>query len=206
MSSVYSVYFSNQGKRMAREAAMFEAWGRALARKGRLVLASTLLFVVFAGVWGPRVFGALSSGDNFTPPGSQSQQEANQAAQVFGRNDADVVVLYRSATMTVADPAYRQAVTTALAALPRADVAGVTTYWSTGSPSLVSANRHDTYAVLQLTGADDAARHTTYDAIKAELTPATLPANGVTARVGGNVPLEVAIHNEVTAEDRKSVV
>src|ERR1700677_1763716 len=99
MSSVYSVYFSNQGKRMAREAAMFEAWGRALAHKRRLGLASTLLFVVFAGLWGTRGFGALSSGDNFTPPGSPSQQEASQAAQAFGRNDADVVVLYRSTAM-----------------------------------------------------------------------------------------------------------
>ena len=139
---------------------MFEAWGRALARRRRLSLAITLLFVAFAGVWGTGVFGQLSSGDNFTPPASQSQHEANLADQVFGRNDADVVVLYRSAAMTVSDPAYRQAVTAALSRLPRADVAKVTTYWSSGSPSLVSTDRHSTYAVLQLTGADDAARHT----------------------------------------------
>jgi trehalose monomycolate/heme transporter len=183
---------------------MFESWGRTLYRRRRLTLGVALLFVIFAVVWGTGVFGKLSSGDNFTPPTSQSQRETNRADQVFGRNDADVVVLYRSATMTVADPAYRQAVTTALAALPRADVAGVTTYWSTGSPSLVSTDRHATYAVLQLTGADDAARHTTYDAIKAELTPASLAADGVTAEVGGNVPLEVAINNEVTADIAKA--
>jgi RND superfamily putative drug exporter len=183
---------------------MFETWGRTLYRRRRLTLSLALLFVIFAAVWGTGVFGKLSSGDNFTPPSSQSQREANQAAQVFGRNDADVVVLYRSATMTVADPAYRQAVTTALDALPRKDVAGVTTYWSTGSPSLVSHDRHATYAVLQLTGADDAARHTTYDAIKAELTPPSLAANGVTAEVGGNVPMEVAINNEVTADIAKA--
>jgi len=110
---------------------MFERWGRALARRRRLTLALTLLFVAFAGIWGTGVFGRLSSGDNFTPPASQSQHEANLADQVFGRNDADVAVLYRSATMTVGDPAYRQAVTAALARLPRADVAKVTTYWST---------------------------------------------------------------------------
>ena len=183
---------------------MFETWGRTLYRRRRLTLSVALLFVIFAAVWGTGVFGKLSSGDNFTPPSSQSQREANQAAQVFGRNDADVVVLYRSATMTVSDPAYRQAVTTALDTLPRADVAGVTTYWSTGSPSLVSNDRHATYAVLQLTGADDAARHTTYDAIKAELTPPSLTANGVTAEVGGNVPTEVAINNEVTADIAKA--
>ncbi|HWN63117.1 MAG TPA: MMPL family transporter, partial [Streptosporangiaceae bacterium] len=183
---------------------MFEAWGRVLSRRRRLTLVITLLFVAFAGAWGTGVFGKLSSGDNFTPPSSQSQREANVAEQVFGRNDADVVVLYRSATMTVTDPAYRQAVTTALSSLPRADVAKAATYWSTGSPSLVSTDRHSTYAVLQLTGADDAARHQTYDAIKNDLTPASLAADGVTARVGGNVAMEVAINNEVTADIAKA--
>jgi uncharacterized membrane protein YdfJ with MMPL/SSD domain len=183
---------------------MFEAWGRVLSRRRRLTLVITLLFVAFAGAWGTGVFGKLSSGDNFTPPSSQSQREANAADQVFGRNDADVVVLYRSPTMTVTDPAYRQAVTTALNSLPRADVAKAATYWSTGSPSLVSTDRHSTYAVLQLTGADDAARHQTYDAIKNDLTPASLAADGVTARVGGNVAMEVAINNEVTADIAKA--
>jgi RND superfamily putative drug exporter len=175
-----------------------------VARRRWLALAIAVAFVMFAGVWGTGVFGKLSSGDNFTPPDSQSQHEANQASQVFGRNDADVVVLYRNAAMTVADPAYRQAVTAALGGLPRADVAAVTTYWSTGSPSLVSTDRHSTYAVLQLTGADDAARHQTYDAIKNELTPGSLAADGVTAQVGGNVPMEVAINNEVTADIAKA--
>jgi trehalose monomycolate/heme transporter len=183
---------------------MFEAWGRALARRRRLVVAVTLLFVAFAGLWGTGVFGQLSSGDNFTPPASESQHEANLAAQVFGRNDADVVVLYHSAAMTVSDPAYRQAVTTALSRLPGSDVAKVTTYWSSGSPGLVSTDRHSTYAVLQLTGADDAARHKTYDAIKNDLDPAGLAAGGVTARIGGTVPFEVAVNSEVSADIAKA--
>ena len=183
---------------------MFEAWGHALFRRRRLALVVTLLFVAFAAVWGTGVFGKLSSGDNFTPPSSPSQREANAADQAFGRNDADVVVLYRSATMTVTDPAYRQAVTAALASLPRADVAAVTTYWSAGSPRLVSTDRHSTYAVLQLTGADDAARHKTYDAIKNDLAPASLGAAGVTARAGGNVAMEVAVNNEVSANIAKA--
>ena len=140
---------------------MFEACGRALYRRRRLTLGLTLVLVAFAAVWGTGVFAKLSSGDNFTPPASQSQREANQAAQAFGRNDADVVVLYRSATMTVSDPGYRQAVTAALSGLPRADIAArVTTYWSTGSPSLVSTDRHATYAVLQLTGSPRPGRST----------------------------------------------
>jgi trehalose monomycolate/heme transporter len=65
----------------------------------------------------------------------------------------------------------------------------VSTYWSTGSPRLVSTDRNSTYAVLQLTWADDAARHTSYQAIQAELTPASLASSGVTAQVGGIVPM-----------------
>src|SRR6266702_3848610 len=183
---------------------MFEAWGRALYTRRRLTLGIALVLVAFAAVWGTGVFGKLSSGNSFTPPASQSQREADQASQAFGRDDADVVVLYRSATMTVSDPAYRQAVTAALGRLPRADVDRVSTYWSTGSPRLVSTDRHATYAVLQLTGADDAARHTSYKAIQAELTPASLASRGVTAQVGGTVPMEAAINSEVTANIAKA--
>jgi uncharacterized membrane protein YdfJ with MMPL/SSD domain len=185
---------------------MFEAWGRALFRRRWLALAIAVLFVGFAGAWGTGVFAKLSSGNSFTPPDSQSQREQNLADATFGRHEADVVVLYRSATMTVGDPAYRQAVTTALSGLPKADVAATTTYWSAGSPSLVSAglvsaDRHATYAIIQLTGADDAARQKAYKAIKQDL---AAPSGAVTAQVGGNVPTEVAINSEVTADIAKA--
>ena len=156
-----------------------------------------VLFAVAAGVWGTGVFSKLTSGNSFTPPNSQSNSESSLAASVFGRNDADVVVLYHSATMTVRDPAYRQAVAAALAGLPAADVARTTTYWSSGQHALVSADGHSTYAVLQLTGADDGARQKTYKAIKDDF-PGTV-GDGITARVGGTVPTEVAITDEVTA-------
>ncbi len=182
---------------------MFEAWGRVLYRTRRRTLAIAVLFAVAAGIWGTGVFGKLNSGNTFTPPDSQSNQESNLAARVFGRNEADVVVLYHSATMTVADPAYRQAVTTALAGLPSADVTRVTTYWSSGQPALVSADRHSTYAALQLTGADDQARQRTYQAIKGDFAAApgaaALARAGIAEQVGGTVPTEVAINGEVTA-------
>jgi trehalose monomycolate/heme transporter len=175
---------------------MFESWGRRLYRARRLTLVIAVLFAVGAGIWGTGVFGKLTSGNTFTPPSSQSNRESALAASVFGRNDADVVVLYHSATMTVSDPAYRQAVTAQLGALPAADVPRAETYWSSGQASLVSTDRHSTYAVLQLTGADDAARQDTYKAIKNDL--AGQPGSGVTAQVGGNVPTEVAINSAVT--------
>jgi len=176
---------------------MFEAWGRGLYRARRLTLVIAVLFAVAAGVWGTGVISKLSSGNTFTPPNSQSNVEANQAAALFGRNDADVVVLFHSAAETVADPAYRQAVTAYLAAIPSADVLRTATYWSSGQPDLVSTDRHSTYAVLQLTGATDQQRQDTYQAIKGDFGAAA--GASVSARVGGTVPTEVAINDEVRA-------
>lgn len=47
---------------------MFEAWGRLIYRRRRLALVIAAIGIVFAGVWGTHVFGALSSGNSFTPP------------------------------------------------------------------------------------------------------------------------------------------
>jgi trehalose monomycolate/heme transporter len=190
---------------------MFEVWGRVLYRARRLTLGIAVVFAVVAGVWGTGVFGKLTSGNSFTVPDSQSQRESDTAAAVFGRNEADVVVLYRSATMTVSAPAYRRAVTAALAGLPSAQVAKVTTYWSSGQRSLVSVDQHSTCAVIQLKGADDWMRQKAYKAIKDDFSgedsassgsgtgTAALARTGITAEVGGTVPTEVAIESEVNA-------
>jgi trehalose monomycolate/heme transporter len=174
---------------------MFEIWGRAIYRRRLLTLVLTLIALAAAAAWGTGVFGSLQSSGGFTPPNSESQRASNLAASAFGRNDADVVVLYRSPTMTVADPAYRAAVARSLAALPHGRVTAAQTYWSTGSAGFVSANRHETYAVLQLAGSSDEARTTSYDAIKADLT-----APGLQTLVGGSVPTFESVNNEVKAD------
>ena len=179
---------------------MFEAWGRGLYRARRLTLVIGLLFAVGAAVWGTGVFGKLNSGNTFTPPNSQSNVESNLAASLFGRNDADVVVLFHSAARTVADPLYRQAVTQYLAALPGNQVTKTATYWTSGQPNLVSGDKHSTYAVLQPAGGSDQARDDTYKTIKADF-PAVAgpPGDGITVRVGGATATEVAINSEVSA-------
>jgi RND superfamily putative drug exporter len=161
------------------------------------VLVICVLFAVAAGVWGTGVFGKLTAGNTFTPPGSQSNRESAIADSVFGRNATDAVVLFNSPAKTVADPAYRQAVTSYLAALPAKDVTRVATYWTSGQHALVSADGHSTYAVLQLAGATDPDREDTYKAIKADFP--TTAGDGITARVGGTTPTEVAINSEVSA-------
>jgi uncharacterized membrane protein YdfJ with MMPL/SSD domain len=183
------------GNSLAAEAAMFEAWGHTVYRRRRLVLVIAALGLIFAVVWGTGVFGALQSAGGFTDPGSQSQQASDLASGTFGRDAGDVVVLYSSPTQTVVSPAFRSAVTHALAALPHSRVASYETYWTTRSPQFISANGRETYAVLELAGPTDAARQTSYNAIKSQL-----GAPGLRTQVGGLVPTYEAINKQVTSD------
>ncbi len=115
---------------------MFDRWGRWVHRRRRWVLAVVGAALVFAGVWGTGVFGALTSSGGFDTPGSESAKAAQVAEQDLGRDEADVVVLYRGRT-TVDDPAYRTSVEQALAALPKDKVTVVT---RTGRPTRRSSS------------------------------------------------------------------
>ena len=127
---------------------------------------------------------------------SPSQTEANLAAQAFGRNADDVIVLYTGRDhRTVASPAYRSAVTRALSRLPASRVTSVQTYWSTGNPQFTTANGRVTYAVVELAGGSDSARTANYDAIRNDFT-----APGLTVGVGGQIPTEAAINNQVSSD------
>jgi len=174
---------------------MFEAWGRIIFRRRRLVLAVGVIAVVLAAIWGTGVFGRLQSAGGFVPPGSQSQHEANLAAKSFGPGAGDVVLLYTSTSQTVRSPAYKAAVSTSLARLPGNRIRSAETYWSTGSPAFVGANGRVTYALLELAGDGDAAKIKNFDAIQHDLS-----APGLTVQAGGQIPTEAAINKEVTSD------
>ena len=113
----------------------------------------------------------------------------------FGRDDADLIVLYTSDRVTVDDEGFRQAVIGTLDALPSDVVVGSQTFWSTGSPALVSKDRRSTYAVLQLSGADDDARSSQYEGIADRL-----DAPGLAERVGGQAAVNHAINDRVATD------
>jgi RND superfamily putative drug exporter len=177
------------------EGLMFESWGRVVYARRRLILVLAAIVVVAAAVWGTRVFGALQSAGGFSAPGSQSQQESDLAARAFGRDTADVVVLYSSPRLTVHDAAFRASVTRTLATLPAAEVRSAATYWSTRSPQFASADGHATYAVLELAGGTDSARTASFHAIGGRLS-----APGLSTQVGGQVPTFSAINKQVTSD------
>src|SRR3954447_12000225 len=171
---------------------MFEALGRVMYRRRRWVVALSVVFVVFAGVWGTGVFGAMTGG-GFEDPNSESSTAARVAAEALGRTSSDAVVLYRSDDLTVDDPAFRSAVEGSLAAVPPELLATTTTFWTTGLPALVSTDRHATYAVLQF--ADDADDATAIAAVRDDV-----HAPGLQTRVGGNAVVNQDINDRVSAD------
>jgi uncharacterized membrane protein YdfJ with MMPL/SSD domain len=173
---------------------MFQAWGHLVYRRRRLVLAIAGIAVVFAGVWGTGVFAKLQTAGGYTAPNSQSQHEAELASRAFGRDTGDVAVLYSSNTLTTSSPAFKSAVTTTLSKLARSRVQSSASFWSTGSPQFISASRHQTYAVIELTGDGDTGRIKSYNAIKSSLN-----APGLTTQVGGVIATESAINTMVNA-------
>ena len=75
---------------------MFESWGRFVYARRRLVLPWPAWWWWPRRSGGPACSAPCSPAAASPPPGSQSQQESNLAARAFGRDTADVVVLYRS--------------------------------------------------------------------------------------------------------------
>jgi RND superfamily putative drug exporter len=158
-------------------------------------MAVSVLLMALGAVWGSAVIPHLS-GSGFDDPNSASFRAAEQIEANLGRQDADVVVLYRLGDRSVSDPAVRQAITGRLAALPADRVAGVQDYWSTGSPGFVADGGHVTYAAVRLTGTTDDARLSAYRAIKDDL---SVP--GVQASVTGTY----AIYADMNSQTSKDI-
>ncbi|GAA1034075.1 MMPL family transporter [Virgisporangium ochraceum] len=173
---------------------MFERWGRTMVRRRWWVVGLALAFMAFGGVWGTQVFGALTT-EGFEDPASESSRSVVRAEETLGRSGNDLVVLYRSPTATVDDPAFRAAVTQTLAALPKDDVTATVTYWSTNSPGLVSHDRRATYAVLTLAGADETERGEALERVESGLA-----APGLETRVGGITAVSRDIRERVAAD------
>ncbi|MEO3782211.1 MMPL family transporter [Actinocorallia sp. B10E7] len=173
---------------------MFETWGRLVYRRRKLILWLSLAAVLFFGVWGTGVFGAVTTAGGFDTPGSDSHKAAQLIEDGFGRSEPDVVVLYSG--RDVDDPAVKDAVTASLAALPKDAVVSTATYWSTGSPQFVSEDRTSTYAVLNLAGKTPQERTDTFT----ELEPKLRDAQGLQVRLGGQVVTEDAINSRVSSD------
>ncbi len=174
---------------------MFEWWGRTVVRIRWLVLAAGVAVAVIGVSWGSGVFGTLASG-GFDDPDSESIRTAERIAAELGDREVDLVVLYSSGTATVDDPRFRGPVSETVGALrQRPEVAGVVTYYDTQAPTLVSEDRHSTYAAITLDANGDDAKRDAYERIHEALS-----APGMTTQVGGTVAFQTAT-DELTEAD-----
>ena len=165
--------------------------GHALYRHRWRVLAATVLCAVLAGWWGPKVFDELSNA-GFNDPGSESARAAELARATVGSDDADVVVVYRSARWQVDDPAFERAVRTTLADLP---LAGVASYWDSRDARFVGVDRHTTYVAVRVDGSTDDAKQRAYGELRGGFA-----APGLTTSVGGPVALLDQVNTQVKAD------
>ncbi|OLE25995.1 MAG: hypothetical protein AUG44_14370, partial [Actinobacteria bacterium 13_1_20CM_3_71_11] len=163
---------------------MFARWAEFLVRARWAVLAAGLALVVLGATWGTGVFGALSSG-GFNDPHTASNAVRGQITEKLGNQDADILALYSSPSATVDDPAVKAAVTGALDRVRgRAEVTQVISYYDTGAPALVSADRHATYAVIRLRPGTDTQKQADYRAVRDPLVAGA----GVRTDLGGVRP------------------
>jgi uncharacterized membrane protein YdfJ with MMPL/SSD domain len=161
---------------------MFAWWGRTVVRVRWWVVAAAAALVVAGATWGAGVFGSLTGG-GYDDPDSESNRAARAIAEQLGQRPPDVLVLWSSDTATVEDPGVRSAVAdavTRIRSLP--EVASVTSWVDAPSPALVSNDKRQTYAVVQLRPADEDGKLAAYDRIEPQLS-----ATGLTTTVGGNV-------------------
>jgi uncharacterized membrane protein YdfJ with MMPL/SSD domain len=169
--------------------------GGAIYRARWLVLLGMLALVAGAAVYGVGLFGSLKSG-GFTDPQSESSRAQALIDTRFSKATADVIILLRSDTLNVTDPAFADAATQMLGTLQaRSEVGSITSYFSTHSPAFISRDGHETYAVLHLVAADETAKERDYQTIEPLIT-----SPGLQTLVGGNVPINLAFNKQIGAD------
>ncbi len=148
-------------------------WGAFVARRARAVLAVSLVLVAASAVFGLGVFGALSDG-GFEDPAAESSRTGAAIQDTFPDSSADLVVVYSSPDLTVADPAFRDAVEDTVAGLDPEAVRGAMSWFGTQAPDLVSADQHATRVIVTLEGVDAEEKVASYELVKDDLDAAGL--------------------------------
>ncbi|MEU4565255.1 MMPL family transporter [Micromonospora sp. NPDC023956] len=173
---------------------MLDVLGRLAHRARWWVIAGAVVFLAAAGAWGANAFDDLAAG-GFTYAASESSRAEEVERDRLGRNDADVVVLFGSDRWTVEDPAYRDAVRQVLDRLPADTIEGVADYWRTNEAALVSTDRRETFAAVQVAGATENDRLTNYLAVRDSLTSPDLDVT-----VGGPLALVDDVNTQSKAD------
>src|SRR5579864_4257694 len=132
----------------------FARLGASMVRWRWVVLGAWLVLLVIAGgLLAPKAPKALKGG-GFIDPDSESAKAAAILDSEFNASTfTSSVVVFRSSSATVDDPAFKDQVTRAADELSQVPgVRSVQTFYATNNPLLVSADRHTTFALVPLEG------------------------------------------------------
>lgn len=110
-----------------------------------------LTIMIAAIVAGSSVFDVLDSSVGIQDPNAQSTLAEKLIRTKLSTTSVDVILLMSSTRYEVTDPVFMQSATQLLSRLKSSPkVASVTSYYSTHSNSFLAQNKHETFALLQL--------------------------------------------------------
>jgi trehalose monomycolate/heme transporter len=162
--------------------------------RARLFVLFFALAIVCAAAWyGLGVFPALKS-QGFQDPQAQSTKAYNMFVDgQLSNSSTDAVVLLQSDSLTATQPQFQQSATDLINQLKsRSEVAAVTSYYSTHSPSFISNDGHETFLALQLTGPDKNAQWSTLKPL--------MKAQDLHVITGGNLEVGAEINNQIGSD------
>jgi RND superfamily putative drug exporter len=174
---------------------MFGRIGRVATTRARLILVLAGLAVVLAGAAGIHATAKLKS-SGFVSPHAPSEIASNLLDQHFG-GSPNLILLVRATSGTIDQPAASSAgrvITARVASSP--GVSDVTSYWTTGSPSLRSTSGTDALVLAHVAGDDTVLKNRTNAAIAA----ASGVGGPVTVSAGGASAANNAVGKQVTKD------
>ncbi|MGI5503852.1 MMPL family transporter [Lentzea sp. CA-135723] len=163
---------------------MFAKWGSIAYRRRWVVLVATVLLAVLGGVWGLGVFDKLSQG-GYEAPSSEAARADKVAEQAFGRQNGDVIVIYRG---DFANPLELKKVADHISGFPKDDVLKAV-------GPVPSDDKQQALVAITLSSGDSNEQIKQFQDIQSQL-----EIDGFDNQVGGLVPTQKAI-NDMSQED-----
>ncbi|WP_335985781.1 MMPL family transporter [Glycomyces sp. MUSA5-2] len=175
---------------------MYSLLGRAVIKTRWVILAGVLAVFAIGATWGLGVFDEFTDG-GYVSQESRSVVDAEAIEDEFGSIGAEVVVLYSSDTLTVDDPAFADAVQSAVADINGIDeVESAASYYETGQEGWVAEDRHATFVPVTLAGASDEERAGVFSGIEQELRDAG-DTGDLEVRLGGGAAIFADLNEQV---------
>ena len=136
---------------------MFEALGKYTYSYRKLIVAASVVVFFLAVVFGSSAIDRLKPG-GFEDKNSESFVAKEILEEELGQGQSNLFVVFSSGQLAVDDPRFQSAVEEALVPIAQDNaVARVDTFYTTGSPTFVSEDGTETFAVVGLAQDVDAA-------------------------------------------------